>query len=272
MRDKIYIENPYLKNLKAEIISKEKKDDKYYVILDRTIFYPRNSRTVDIDKGTIADISVVDVFEKNGKIVHVVEEDISSKNVDIEISWNERFDYMQQQTGGNILSVSLNKLCAAQTSDFICKQDYSYITSDFKDLSDSDIRRIEKFANHMIYSNFKITSSVLKENRKNEISICIDNISTSICEGINCSSTGEVGIIKIIDFKRNKQGNIEIKFVCGNRALRDYEFKNDVIDELSKALYVKQTNLVNAVKDILENNKELEEQLKDLKTIKNSNI
>lgn len=272
MSDKIYIENPYLKDLNAKVMSKEKKDNKYYVILNRTIFYPRNSRTVDIDKGTINDISVVDVFEKNGNIVHVVEQDISSKDVTIEIDWNKRFDYIQQHTGGHILSASLKKLYESQTSNFTYDRDYSYISTDFKNLNDSDVVRIEKFANHIIYSNFQITSGVLKENGKNKRAMSIDNISTSTCEGVHCSSTGEVGIIKIIDFKNNDQGNIDIKFVCGNRALRDYTFKNDIIDEISKILYVKPPSLIQTIKDILENNKELEEQIKDLKTIKNSSI
>lgn len=251
MSDKIYIENPYLKDLNAKIISKEKRDNKYYVILNRTIFYPRNSRTVDIDKGTINDISVIDVFEKNGEIVHVIEQDISSKDVTIEIDWNKRFDYIQQHTGGHILSASLKKLCEAQTSSFIYKKDYSYISTDFKNLNNSDIIRIEKFANYIIYSNFQITSSILKENGKTKRTMSIDNISTTTCEGVHCSSTGEVGIIKIIDFKNNDQGYIDIKFVCGNRALKDYNSKDKIIKELTDMLFCKETELYKKIKELL---------------------
>ena len=251
MSDKIYIENPYLKDLNAKIISKEKRNNKYYVILNRTIFYPKSSRTIDIDKGTINDISVVDVFEKNGDIVHVIEQDISSKDVTIEIDWNNRFDYMQQHTGGHILSASLKKLCEAKTSSFIYKEDYSYISTDFKNLNNSDIIRIEKFANYIIYSNFQIKSSILKENGKMKRAVSIDNISTVTCEGVHCSSTGEVGIIKIIDFKNNDQGNIDIKFVCGNRALKDYNSKDKIIKELTDMLFCKETELYKKIKELL---------------------
>ncbi len=251
MSDKIYIENPYLKDLNAKVISKEKRDEKYYVILNRTIFYPRNSRAADIDKGTINDISVVDVFEKNGDIVHVIEQDISSEDVTIEIDWNKRFDYIQQHTGGHILSASANKLCGANTLKLHYDKDYSYISIDFKDLSNSDISRIEKFANQMIYSNFQINMSTLKKDGENKRAVSIDNISTTICEGINCSSTGEVGIIKIIDFKKNKEDNIEIKFVCGNRALRDYNSKEKIIKELTDMLFCKETELYKKIKELL---------------------
>ena len=40
MTRKLYWENPYLHETEASIIKKEKKEGKYHVRLDRTIFYP----------------------------------------------------------------------------------------------------------------------------------------------------------------------------------------------------------------------------------------
>lgn len=254
MSDKIYIENPYLKELKATVISKYEKNGNYHVILNRTIFYPRNSNAGRIDRGFIEDIEVIDVFEQKGDIIHVVKEDMCSKDINIEIDWNMRFDYMQQHTGGHILSTSINKLCGADTLKLWCEEDYSYISINLKELRDSDINRIEKFANQIIYSNFQVRNNILSEDGIKKRNVSIENMSNELCEELHCSSTGEVGIIKIMEFKENKDENIDIKFVCGNRALKNYS-------DLSKE-----------IKQVLEKNKALKQEIEDLKNIKTSSV
>lgn len=256
MNGKTYLQNPYLKELKGRVIYKEKKDDKYHIILDRTIFFPRFIKSKNIDKGTINGINVIDVFTNKDGIVHVVKENISSKDVVMKIDWNIRFDYMQQHTGKHILSASINKLYGANTLEFKFDEKHSYLDINFKELNNLDINRIEKFANHIIYSNFQIKSDIEKQDGKENRIVSIDNMDSTNCEGVHCSSTGEVGIIKIINFKKNDIGNIKLKFVCGNRALKDYAFKHDIVEKLSNELDVGNLNLYEKIKELLKINQE----------------
>lgn len=256
MNGEIYLQNPYLEELKGRIIYKEKKDNEYHIILDRTIFYPRLLKSKNIDRGTINGINVIDVFKQEEKIVHVVRENISSKDVVMKIDWYIRFDYMQQHTGKHILSASINKLCGVKTLEFKIGADYSYLDLDFKELSNLDINRIERFANHIIYSNFQIKSNIEKQDGKEKRIVSIDNMDSTDCEGVHCSSTGEVGVIKIIDFKKTDMGYIKLKFVCGNRALKDYSFKHEIVAKLSDDLSIENLHLYEKIKELLNKNQE----------------
>lgn len=249
MTGKIYLENPYLKELKATVLEKEKKGNKYHFVLNRTIFLPRSSFKDKVDKGYINEIEVLDVFEQGEKIIHVLGKDIDAQQVFLEIEWNKRFDFMQQHTGAHILNASMTKLCDSFNSEVEVDSELSIMTIDCISLNDMDISRIEKFANHMIYSNFELTTRIEKKEDKRLVSI--DNIYSSVCESIHCSSTGEVGIIKIIDF-RKKDSQAVMEFVCGSRALRDYEIKNNIIKELKDLLSVDDKCLVSEIETIIE--------------------
>ena len=250
MTGKKYLENPYLKNLTSEILEKEKKGNRYHIVLDKTIFIPRLKDGVKIDKGHINGIQVLDVFIEDEKIVHVVADDISDTEVCIEIDWNTRFDYMQQHTGEHIIRASIDKLCEAKITRVKIDDEYSYIYLDCINLNEMYIDSIENFANCMIYSNFKIISRNTED--KDTKKIFIDNMHTIICDSIHCSNTGEVGIIKIIDFKRDDDGKIELKFVCGSRALKDYSLKNDIIVKLTKMLSVNEVDLISELENRLD--------------------
>lgn len=248
MTVKMYLENPYLKELKGVIIRKEKKGNEYHIVLNRTIFYPRHSEIVNIDTGTINGVEVIDVFKEKDNIVHVTREDIPSKDVTIKIDWNTRFDYMQQHTGAHILSCAINKLCNVETSVFRFDLDYSYIETTLKRLTLLDVDRIEKFANSIVYSNFKIKRKAL------EI-VSIENVSSVSCEGVHCSSTGEVGLIKITELKKDKDENINIAFVCGSRALSDYGSALELINKISQILSTEKNNILAELDNILKSNK-----------------
>ncbi len=59
----------------------------------------------------------------------------------------------------------------------------------------------------------------------------ITSIDRSPCCGTHEQRTGEIGIIKIV--KTEKRGNdTRVYFKCGRRALKDYQFKQDIVSGL----------------------------------------
>ena len=56
MTERIYLKNPYLMELKAKIIDNKFENNKFYVKLNRTIFYPHMAGGQPRDKGTIDEI------------------------------------------------------------------------------------------------------------------------------------------------------------------------------------------------------------------------
>ncbi|WIV10655.1 DHHA1 domain-containing protein [Proteiniborus sp. MB09-C3] len=278
MTEKIYLENPYLKELTAKIIKKEYSNSKFYITLNRTIIYPHLSGGQPMDKATINDFKVIDVYEENDEIIHVLEDNIHSNIVNMAIDWDTRFDHMQQHTGQHLLSAVIYKLYNANTIGMHIGRDYVYIDVAIPTLSENDVEKIERFANEIIYSNFPVKTYPI-ENKdipsiplrklptvdKNIRIVEIENVDITPCAGTHVRNIGEVGIVKIRKWERYK-GNTRIEFVCGYRALKDYTLKNYHINNISTLLSSKDIDTYNAVKKLYDDCKLLEKELSDIKT------
>ncbi len=277
MTEKIYLHNPYLKELNTKIVKKEYSNNKFYLTLNRTIFFPNMSGGQPKDIGTINGIEVEDVYEEKDEIIHIVRNDIKQKNVKLAIDWNHRFDCMQQHTGQHILSTAFNKLLNANTIGFHLGQEYVYIDVAIRSLNSEFINKIEKFANKIIFSNFEIKKYYIDKNEVSKLPLSkspsvnsniriveIDNIDYNPCCGTHTRSTGEVGLIKIRKFE-NYKGNTRIEFVCGNRALKDFSWKNSQINQISNLLSIKDTQCLNSVRKIYDDNKKYQKTIKKQK-------
>ncbi len=274
MTKKIYLENPYLRDLNANIIKKEYIDNKFHITLDRTIFYPHMCGGQPKDEGTINGLEVLNVYQKDNKIIHVVKNDIINKEVTLSINWNTRFDHMQQHTGQHILSVAFTKLFNANTVGFHLGKDYVYIDVTIPNLTKDNCNKIEKFANKIIFSNFDIKNYFLGRDKISKLPLSkkppttsniriveINGIDFCPCAGTHCRSTGEVGLIKIRKWEKYK-GNIRVEFVSGNRALEDYIWKNNYINDISNILSVKDKDCLESFKSFYENNKLIQKETK----------
>lgn len=277
MTNKFYLENPYLKEIDARIIDKTYEDGKYYIKLNRTIFYPHLSGGQPGDKGTINGIEVLEVYEEDLNIIHVVKENIHSDRVKLTINWENRVDNMQQHTGQHLLSSSFYKLYNGETIGFHIGSDYVYIDVNLPDLSKTEVEKIEIYANKIISLNFPIKSYIIGKNDINKIPVRkqptissniriveIENIDFSPCAGTHLRSTGEIGLIKIRKWEKYK-GNTRIEFVCGNRALYDYRWKNDQIKDISLLLSSKDVDVFDKVQKLYLQKEELEKENRSLR-------
>lgn len=277
MTNRLYLENPYLKEIDARIIDKIYIDGRYYITLNRTIFYPHLSGGQPGDKGTINGVEVLEVYEEGINIIHVVRENIHSDKVSLSIDWENRLDNMQQHTGQHLLSASFYKLYNGETIGFHIGEDYVYIDVTLPELLVDEIRRIEIYTNRIISLNFPIKSYFVEKNDIDKIPVRkqptvnsniriveIENIDFSPCAGTHLRSTGEIGLIKIRKWEKHK-GNTRIEFVCGNRALYDYDWKNNSIRDISLLLSSKDRDVYEKVKILYNQKEELEKENRNLR-------
>lgn len=267
MANKLYLDNPYLREIDSRIVDKTYEDGKYYIKLNRTIFYPHLSGGQPGDKGTINGIEVLEVYEEDSEIIHVVKENIQSDKVTLSIDWENRLDNMQQHTGQHLLSAAFYKLYNGETIGFHLGHDYVYIDVTLPDITEDEMEKIEIYTNRIISSNFEIKSYYVEKNEIDKIPVRkhpsvnsniriveIDNIDFSPCAGTHLRNTGEIGLIKIRKWEKYK-GNIRIEFVCGIRALFDYRWKSKFIKDIGILLSSKDTDVYDKV-NILYNQKE----------------
>jgi len=278
LTEKIYLEYPYLKELEANIIEKKFINNKYYIKLNKTIFYPHLSGGQPRDNGSINDVEIVDCYEdKTGDIIHVVEHSINGTKVKLMIDWNTRLDHMQQHTGQHILSSVIYKIYNAKTIGFNIHSTHTTIDVELNELKSNDLVNIELLANNIIYSNFSIKKYITTEDNiknipvrnspkvKENIRIVeIEGLDYSPCAGTHLRKTGEVGIVKISGLYKYK-GNIRIEFLCGYRALKDYNKKNTYINELAKLISSKDSEILDRVAKLYKQNEILQQDNRELK-------
>jgi len=256
---KLYYENPYKTEFTAEIINVIEKENKYHVELNETYFYPEGGGQPG-DTGYINGAPVTYVYEDNDKIYHVVEvKPLKIHKVKCNINFNKRYDYMQQHLGQHILSACISDLFNATTIGFHLGINSASIDLD-KAVGANDIKDAQKKANDIVLGNIKVevlypTNSELKKLSLKKIPVKagekirivkIGDIDVNPCCGIHPSSTIEVQLIKVTNFEKYKTG-IRIEFICGQRAVSDYDLKHKAIEKMSKLLSCNNATLLSVV-------------------------
>lgn len=261
---KLFYENPYTDSFEATVIACEPYKDKYGVILDKTQFFPEEGGQ-DADKGIIkvagisSEIPVLDVRIKDDVITHVVDIPIEvGLKVSGTIDYARRFDYMQQHSGEHIVSGLAHNLFDCTNVGFhLSERD---VTLDFdKLLTDEQVKELEIKANEAIYKNIPVKVyfpskeelDSLTYRSKIELTgsvriVEIQDIDRCACCAPHVLSTGQIGIIKFLDYEPHR-GGMRITICCGKRAFFDYSGKQDVISKASALLSVPQERIPEAI-------------------------
>ena len=276
---KLYDKDSYLKEFTATVVSCEQKSDTTYrVVLDRTAFFPEGGgQTGDI--GWLNDVEVTDTREKDGVIYHETKVPIETGTQVVgKIDFAVRYDKMQQHTGEHILS---GIVCATYGYNNVGFHLSSEITTlDFDgELSAEQVRELEFKANEMIYANIPVQVkfpakdelSMMEYRSKIEIEgqvriVEIPGVDRCACCAPHVKMTGEIGLIKIVSSDRHR-GGCRMTIVCGMRALKDYQQKQESVGKVSAALSAKPDKIAEAVAHLQEQQAKLREQLNHIQAM-----
>ncbi len=247
----------------AEVISCTQCGDVYEILLNKTAFFP-NEGGQSSDVGTLDGKYVSQVVERNGEIFHICDAPIDrGVTVHGEIDFSHRYYNMQNHTGEHIISGIVHKIYGYENVGFHLSREG--MTVDFSgELTRGQLNEIEELANRAIYECHPIrcyypTKDELSsisyrsklDNIENTRLVEIEGVDICACCAPHVSNTGEVGIIKILDFIRYK-GGVRLNVVCGMAALLDYREKYEQCKLISNALSVKQNEVFSAVQKLSE--------------------
>ncbi|MFX0146112.1 MAG: DHHA1 domain-containing protein [Candidatus Hodarchaeota archaeon] len=277
MTTKLFHEDPYLQAFSSTITEHMQVSGKPAVILDQTAFYPTSGGQPH-DTGRLNDVAVVDVIEEEShRIVHLLEEPIDVRNVAGQINWQRRFDHMQQHTGQHILSQAFISTCDAETISFHLGEESSTIDVDKSSLNFDRVTAVEKLANRIIFENRQVRTHFIRPDELHRFTVRklpsveeniriieVKDFDYSPCGGTHCSYTGEIGILKIRRFE-NYKGGSRIHFVCGWRALRDYQHKTEILKQLSEIMSSSVSDLPKNLRKIQDDTKYLHLENNNLK-------
>ncbi|WP_458413760.1 alanyl-tRNA editing protein [Schinkia sp. CFF1] len=277
--EKLYYQDQYIRSFSGKIQKYDKGENgRFYVVLDQTAFYPTGGGQPH-DTGTLNGIQVIDVEELDGEIRHYLEQPIVATGDCVgEIDWERRFDHMQQHAGQHILSAAFDNIFHYKTVSFHLGKEICTIDLETTNLTEEEASQAEKTANTMILENRPMEARWVSENELAHYSLrkglsVSENIRLVIvpeydyngCGGTHPASTGQVGAVKILHWEKDKK-NIRVSFVCGNRVLEQLHEKHQVVQSLMAILSSPQEQLMDAAKRVLQQTKDLEKTIDDLKT------
>ncbi len=257
---KLYHEDAYLTEFDAQVIEKREVDGKPVVVLDRTAFYPESGGQSS-DRGTLNGVPVVDVKEDEGAIVHILSAPIEGESVHGSIDKERRLDRMQQHSGQHVLSQAFYEAVKGATLSFHIGDEVSSLEIGVAKISDADLDRVEARANAVVFADLEIktyfvpeekigTVPLRKPPKKGEDGMIrvveVDGFDHSACGGTHCRKAGEIGLIKVVKWDKIR-GNLRFEFVCGGRALRDYQDKNRTVRHAAAAFSVAERDIPAAI-------------------------
>lgn len=255
---KLYDADSHLYDFDASVISCEKTDKGFAVVLDKTAFFPEGGGQ-PADEGTLNGIAVTDVQIKDGIITHTTAEEIPAGSavkgtVDSEI----RFRRMQNHSGEHIVSGLIHKLFDYNNVGFHMGSEDVTLDLDGV-LTREDLDKIEILANRAVYENVNVRAEypspeILKDLdyrskldlTENVRIVTIEGYDVCACCAPHVNKTGEIGIIKLLDFLKYK-GGVRIHMLCGFDALEDYNRRYKNVAAISAKLSAKQAEVYEAV-------------------------
>ena len=257
MTEKLYDKDSHLKEFTGTVLSCKKTGEKYAVTLNRTAFFPEGGGQQS-DRGYIGDAYISDVQIKNGEILHFADKPLSvGQAYDCKLDFDFRFRNMQNHSGEHIISGIVHRLYGFNNVGFHLGAE---MTMDFDgELTRRQLDEIEDLANKAVYENLPVkayypTDEELKSldyrsklDLKEDVRIVeIKGVDVCACCAPHVKATGEIGIIKILDFEKYK-GGVRLLVKCGADALRDYREKYKNVLEISNLLSAKQFEVSVAV-------------------------
>jgi alanyl-tRNA synthetase len=276
-KNKLFYQDSYLHTFKSKITKHEQDENGlWYMVLEETAFYPTGGGQ-PFDTGTINNVRVLNVEETCGEIRHYLENPIfvSSGFVDGEINWERRFDHMQQHAGQHILSAAFEELFNYKTVSFHLGEDALTIDLEIEELTICEASEVEKRANQIILENRPIETKWVSQAElfhypirkqptvtENIRLVIIPEFDYNGCGGTHPSSTGQVGAIKILDWDTQRK-KIRLRFVCGNRVLRQFHTKHQILSRLTKLLNSPEQGMIQSLERLLENVKSSDRQLEE---------
>jgi alanyl-tRNA synthetase len=270
---RLYFDNPYQVEFKAKVIGREVYAKQPALILDQTCFYPESGGQ-PADKGKINGVEVLDVLEKDTKILHVMQSEVGADEVNGIIEWITRFDHMQQHSGQHILSQCFDTLFDAKTLSFHLGIKTSTVEIDLRDITEDEVEKVETLANEVVFQDEEICTYITPEEmiakvplrkppqKTGDIRVVqISDFDYSACGGTHPNKTGEIGLIKILRWERIRN-NLRFEFVCGRRALIDYGIKNRIIRDVAVKFNVGEGELVGSIDKTITELKDTRRQMK----------
>jgi alanyl-tRNA synthetase len=268
---KLYYENSLATRFSTLVLSCDPFENGYRIVLDSTLFYPEGCGQPS-DMGRLGGVTVMDVREEDGTIYHETDGPLDPGTVVFgQIYWERRFPLMQHHTAEHIVSGILHTKYGYDNVGFHMSEECTTLDTS-GELDEEALAVVEQVANRAVQKNITLKTEVFRSDgslpefrSKKTLDgdvrvVSVPGYDVCACCGLHCATTGQVGVVKIIDAKRYK-GGMRLSLLAGERAVADYAAKNKRVREISALLSVKPDEVVAGVQRVLQAGEDLKRRL-----------
>ncbi|MCL6260288.1 alanine--tRNA ligase [Aquiflexum sp. TKW24L] len=271
---------------------KDKKGDRFQLVLDRTPFYAESGGQVG-DQGWLQSeaetIKVLDTKKENDLIVHFVdrlpskEDAVFSSKVDGE----KRKLSMNNHTATHLLHAALKQVLGEhvqQKGSLVNEDILRFDFSHFAKLTEEEISQVESIVNTKIRENIALNEqrNVPIAEAKNQGATALfgekygdfvrvitfdKNFSVELCGGTHVSSTGVIGLFKIVSEGSISAGVRRIEAITANAAESYVNDQFQLVKEIQELLK-NPRDVKKSIEALIQELNELRKELESLHTQK----
>lgn len=245
-----------------------------YVALNQTAFYARSGGQ-EPDHGTIGGLNVIDVIKYNNTVLHRLEDNVSitfreGDTVLGIVDSRRRSLIMRHHTATHIVNGAARRLLGPwvwQHSAFKDEDMGRLDITHFAHLTREQVHEIERLSNEVVRRNLPVTIKIIPRSIAEqeygfrlyqggvvpikELRIVnIEGWDVEACGGTHCSSTGDVGLIKITKSERIQDGVERLEFVAGEAAINHVERQESILLDASSMLETPPEKLVASISNM----------------------
>ncbi|BAL80873.1 alanyl-tRNA editing protein [Caldisericum exile] len=255
---------------KGKVKDKFENNGKFFVELEQTNFYPDGKGGQLGDRSYIGKAKILSVKEGDSRIIHEVDTLDVEENPICIIDRERRLEISREHTAQHILSQAFLKLYNIETVSFHMGEYYSTIDLNSIEIDDKKIYEAELLANKIVLENREVkkyyvsSQDLEKLNLRKKIDVEgsiriveVNGFDISMCSGTHVERTGEIGIIKVIKAEKTKKELTRIYFASGIRALKMFQEKTKIIEQISQMLTTGESELISKINKTINVNKML---------------
>lgn len=238
------------------------------VVLDRSAFFFEGGGQA-ADTGTLGSARVMDVQCRDGETVHITDRELAvGDTVHGVIDRDIRFRRMQNHSGEHLLTGCIHRKFGYNNVGFHLGSECVLLDLDGV-LTGDELRLCELEANRIVAEDRRVTITYpspdelekLDYRSKLELTenvriVTIEGCDVCACCAPHVSSTGMIGMVKVIS-SENYKGGTRIRMLCGLDALDDFNRRLDAVYAVSRTISAKPEKIADSVERLAAENSAL---------------
>ncbi len=248
--ERLHHDDSLLLEFDATVVAVDRSEDRAWVVLDRSAFYPESGGQM-ADHGALGAARVVDVqVDERGVVRHLVERlaVAPGETVHGAVDGERRRIHRALHTGQHVLSRALWEVARAETVSSRLGETLCTIDVDRADVSDALLSDAETLAGSVVDGDLPVRAwfpdpaelADLALRRAPTVTegvrvVDIGGFDVSPCGGTHCTRTSQIGLVWVVGSERYK-GGTRVKFHAGRRAREHLVSESRVLRGLGRAM------------------------------------